>query len=72
MPGWRTSTAGITQFEKLPKVARDYLAFIERHSGARIGVVSTGPGREETIFVDKFCDTLHDLTGAKTKAQAKQ
>jgi adenylosuccinate synthase len=72
MPGWRTSTAGITQFEKLPKVARDYLAFIERQSGARIGVVSTGPGREETIFMDEFRDTLRDLTGAKTKAQAKQ
>jgi len=71
MPGWRTSTAGITRFEKLPKVAREYLAFIEKQSGARIGVVSTGPGREETIFMDEFRDTLRDLAGARTKAQAK-
>jgi adenylosuccinate synthase len=42
MPGWRTSTVGITKFEKLPKVARNYLTFIEKQSGARIGVVSTG------------------------------
>ena len=72
MPGWRTSTVGVTEFEKLPKVARDYLAFIEKRSGSRIGVVSTGPGREQTIFVDEFIDTLRDLTGVKTKAQAKR
>ncbi|MGA8153548.1 MAG: adenylosuccinate synthase [Terriglobales bacterium] len=72
MPGWRTSTVGITAFEKLPKVAREYLAFIEKQSGARIGVVSTGPGREQTIFVDEFSDTLRDLTGARTRAQAEQ
>jgi adenylosuccinate synthase len=72
MPGWQTSTVGITKFEKLPKVARNYLTFIEKQSGARIGVVSTGPGREQTIFVDEFTETLRDLTGARTKAQAKQ
>ena len=72
MPGWRTSTVGITKFEKLPKVARDYLAFIEKQGGARIGVVSTGPGREQTIFVAEFTEKLRDLTGVRTKAQAKQ
>jgi adenylosuccinate synthase len=54
MPGWHTTTQGITEFEKLPKAAREYLAFVEKESGARIGMVSTGPGREETIFVDEF------------------
>jgi len=72
MPGWRTSTVGITNFEKLPKVAREYLTFIEKQSGARIGMVSTGPGREQTIFVDEFTEKLRDLTGVRTKAQAKQ
>jgi hypothetical protein len=34
-------------------------------------MVSTGPGREETIFLDEFAGKLRDLTESKTKAQAK-
>jgi adenylosuccinate synthase len=70
MPGWRTSTQGITQMEKLPKAAREYLAFLEKESGARIGMVSTGPGREQTIFVDEFAAALKALAERKVKAQA--
>jgi adenylosuccinate synthase len=68
LPGWRTSTQGITQLEKLPQAAREYLAFLEKESGARIGMVSTGPGREQTIFVDSFIEELRALTGHKTGA----
>src|SRR3984893_12135255 len=70
MPGWRTSTQGITQLEKLPQAARDYLTFLEKESGARIGMVSTGPGREQTMFVDSFITELKGLTGQKTGASA--
>ena len=62
MPGWRTSTEGITAMAKLPKAAREYLAFVEKESGARVGVVSTGPGREQTMFVNKFSAELGELT----------
>ncbi len=65
MPGWRTSTQGITELEKLPKAAREYLNFLEKESGARVGMVSTGPGREQTIFVDGFAAELNALTGQK-------
>ena len=58
MPAWKSSTRGITELKKLPKAAREYLAFIEKESGARIGMVSTGPGREETILVDEFANEL--------------
>lgn len=68
LPGWHTTTQGITQFEKLPKAAREYLAFMENESGARIGMVSTGPGREETIFVDEFVAELKSV--GETKARA--
>ena len=54
MPGWRTSTEGITELEKLPKPAREYLAFLEKESNARIGMVSTGPGREQTLVTGEF------------------
>ena len=70
MPGWRTSTQGITELEKLPKAAREYLAFLEKESGARIGMVSTGPGREQTMFVDRIRRRTQGLTGQKTEASA--
>ena len=68
MPGWRTPTQGITKVEKLPKAAREYLAFLEKESGARIGMISTGPGREQTIFVDEFAEELKTLAERKNKA----
>ena len=71
MPGWRTSTAGITEIEKLPKAARDYLSFVEKETQARIGMVSTGPGHEQTMFLDEFSATLKNLTGSRSKAPAK-
>jgi len=71
MPGWRTSTLGITRMEKLPKQAREYLSFVERKSEARIGMVSTGPGREQTIFADEFVAQLGDATGKRSQAQAR-
>jgi len=49
MKGWKTSTVGITSYRKLPAAAKDYVRFIEDESGCSIGIVSTGPRREETI-----------------------
>src|SRR5207302_3655820 len=71
MLGWRTTTLGITQFDQLPKAARDYLAFLEKESGARVGMVSTGPGREQTMFVDSFKAELKALTGHSTGISAR-
>src|SRR5690348_1967638 len=45
VPGWNTSTEGITEYKKLPKAAREYLAFVEKESGAKVGMISTGPDR---------------------------
>jgi len=72
MPGWRAVTQGVTEFSKLPKPAREYLAFIEKESGARIGMISTGPGREETIFMDQFADQLSLLSDRQSRTKAKQ
>ena len=49
LPGWRTSTAGISEYDQLPKPARDYLAYLETRMGVEIGCVSTGPERNQTI-----------------------
>jgi adenylosuccinate synthase len=58
LKGWRQSTEGITEFEKLPQAARDYLAFQERESGAKIGMISTGPDRNQTIVLPVFAEAL--------------
>ena len=61
LKGWQESTEGITEFEKLPKAAREYLRFQERESGARIGMVSTGPDRNQTMLLPDFAAALDSL-----------
>ncbi len=59
LKGWHCSTEGITEFDKLPQLAQDYLTFIEKESGAKIGMVSTGPDRAQTIWLPAFEETLN-------------
>ncbi|HEX8816118.1 MAG TPA: adenylosuccinate synthase [Terriglobales bacterium] len=72
LPGWHTSTRGITKFAKLPRAAQSYLAFVEKESGANIGMISTGPDREETIMNDEFASKLGELVKPKAKGQKKK
>ena len=58
LPGWQEDTFGTTVHDKLPKKAQDYLRFIQKESEAKIGMVSTGPDRDHTIFVDEFTAVL--------------
>jgi adenylosuccinate synthase len=50
-PGWSESTAGITEWDKLPPAARAYLRALEELAGCPLSIVSTGPGRESTIVL---------------------
>lgn len=50
MPGWQSSTVGITDYAELPSPARDYLAKIEALCETPIDIISTGPDRNETII----------------------
>jgi adenylosuccinate synthase len=61
LKGWRQSTEGIAEYDKLPQAARDYLAFQERESGAKIGMISTGPDRDHTIVLPEFAAALDDI-----------
>ena len=58
LPGWKKHTSGIADYDKLPQKAKDYLDFIAREVDAKIGVVSTGPDREQTMYVGEFLDHL--------------
>lgn len=50
MPGWKCSTSGITEYDKLPSAAKAYVGRIEELIGTEVGLISTGPEREETII----------------------
>jgi adenylosuccinate synthase len=61
LKGWQSSTEGITEFDKLPQAAKDYLHFQERESGAKIGMVSTGPDRDQTMRLPEFAAALESI-----------
>jgi adenylosuccinate synthase len=71
MPGWKKSTLGVTDFDKLPKKAQDYLRFLEKESGAKIGMVSTGPDRDQTIFLPEFSTEMLTSKPREKTARAK-
>jgi adenylosuccinate synthase len=48
--GWLNSTQSITNYEKLPKKAKKYFAFLEKQLGVKIGIISTGPERIQTLI----------------------
>lgn len=48
--GWNSNITNIKSFENLPDTFKTYIEFIEKETGVRISIVSTGPDRSETIF----------------------
>ncbi len=50
-PGWQTPTHKARRWKELPAKARAYLKALADLTGARLAIVSVGPGREQTIFV---------------------
>jgi len=53
LPGWSESTAGITEYDKLPVNARRYLERIAEVCDVAIDMISTGPDRMETIMLNQ-------------------
>ena len=51
LPGWKTPTHEIREWKKLPARTRSYLRAIAELTGAKLGIVSVGPAREQTIFL---------------------
>ena len=51
LPGWQSSTLGMTEMSSLPPNARRYVDFLSEQIGVQIGLVSTGPERSQTIIV---------------------
>lgn len=51
LEGWKASTVGITRIEDLPPKARTYVSFLAEAVGTEIGLISTGPERDQTIIL---------------------
>jgi adenylosuccinate synthase len=49
LPGWKASTSGLRDWKSLPDAARRYVDRLAELVGTEIGIVSTGPDREQTI-----------------------
>ncbi|OGT41566.1 MAG: adenylosuccinate synthase [Gammaproteobacteria bacterium RIFCSPHIGHO2_12_FULL_40_19] len=53
MPGWESSTFGVTDFSKMPIAAKNYIAHLEKLCGVPVDIISTGPDRDHTIVLRK-------------------
>ncbi len=51
MSGWTQSTVGVTDYQRLPLEARNYLERIAQLTGVPIHMVSTSPDRDHTILM---------------------
>ncbi len=51
LEGWKSETLGITKIEDLPEKAREYVDFLSESIGVEIGLISTGPERDQTIIL---------------------
>jgi adenylosuccinate synthase len=49
LPGWKSSTEGITSFDALPESARQLVAIVERETGIPVTMVGTGPSRDAMV-----------------------
>jgi adenylosuccinate synthase len=48
-PGWEESTEGVSEYDKLPENARNYIQKIEELAGVDVTFISTGKDREAII-----------------------
>lgn len=54
MPGWETDVSQVRRIEDMPDGARRYLDRVAELIGRPVDVVSVGPDREQTIFVNSL------------------
>jgi adenylosuccinate synthase len=52
LPGWETDISDCKSYHDLPLKTKDYLDFISENAGFKINIVSVGPKRSQTFFVD--------------------
>ncbi|AIF54074.1 adenylosuccinate synthase [Pelosinus sp. UFO1] len=54
LPGWQSDTTNIRNYKDLPLNARRYLERLSEVADIKLGIVSVGPGREQTIIMHEI------------------
>ena len=69
-PGWCSPTFGLTHYEQLPRRAQEYLRFLSESTGVEVTIVSTGPEREQTMWVPgaRFTEQWGKIGGGQNAA----
>lgn len=49
LPGWKIDITEVRNYDDLPQETKNYLAFITKHSGFEVSIISVGPKRSQTI-----------------------
>jgi adenylosuccinate synthase len=52
LPGWKTNISECRNYSELPEKTKDYLDFISKPAGIKINIVSVGPKRNQTFFIN--------------------
>jgi adenylosuccinate synthase len=53
VPGWKTDISRCRSFTELPLACQTYIRKLEEAIGVSMAIISVGPEREQTIFVEK-------------------
>lgn len=52
LDGWNKDISKCESFSDLPKETKNYLSFLTKHAGINIHIISVGPKRRQTFFVN--------------------
>ena len=50
--GWKKDISDCLSYAKLPEATKEYLKFISGEAGIKIDIISVGPKRKQTFYVD--------------------
>ena len=51
LTGWKKDISGCRSYSDLPDETKNYLSFLAKHAGIKINIISVGPNRTQTFFV---------------------
>jgi adenylosuccinate synthase len=72
--GWNSPTAGIRLYTELPQKAKDYLKLLADITETQFSLISTGPDRQDTIFLQNswLARTLYNGSNFKRPRHVKE
>ncbi len=53
LDGWNQDITNCLSYDELPAKTKEYLEFIAKHSGIKIEIISVGPKRKQTFFIER-------------------